>query len=229
VRAGHHVELALELDRVLRPQRFQAAQVLVHAHAPSLEGDVSSGVLVGQPADPEPDGESTAGQHVQGGHGLGEQRRGGERCADGRRPQADPLGVPGHVRERDQRIVHRAVRGVASRTCRWVVCRVERRVEPTLGRVKHALERPQRGVPQVLGASGDADHRAGGCPAPRHRQAEPEQRQVVCHRARLCHVGGEAHVVPKRRRSRSLATCRRGWRRCKRGDDPANFCILGAE
>ena len=65
VRARHRVELAGELDRVLGPQRLQAAQVLVHPRAPPLEGDARGGVLLRQPTAAEPDGEPAAGQHVQ--------------------------------------------------------------------------------------------------------------------------------------------------------------------
>ena len=73
VRARHRVELAGELDRVLRPQRLQAAQVLVHPRAPPPEGHTGGGILLRQPADPEPDGEPATGQHVQRRQRLREQ------------------------------------------------------------------------------------------------------------------------------------------------------------
>ena len=97
VRARHGVELAGELDGVLRPQRLQAAQVLVHPRAPPLVGHAGGGVLLRQPAHPETRGEPAAGQHVQRRQRLREQRGSGERRADGRRPQADPVGVPRDV------------------------------------------------------------------------------------------------------------------------------------
>ena len=107
VRTRHGVELAGELDGVLRPQRLQAAQVLVHSLASPLVGHAGGGVLLRQPAHPETRGEPAAGQHVQRRQRLREQRGSRERRADGRRPQTDPVGVPRDVRKRDDRVEHR--------------------------------------------------------------------------------------------------------------------------
>src|SRR4029453_16887933 len=80
--------------------------------------------------------------------------------------------MPRDVREGEDRVVHRAVR----------------RVQLAAGGMEHALEGPQRRVPEFLGATGDPTHRVRGRPAPRYRQTEPEQRQVTRHGRRLCQV-----------------------------------------
>jgi hypothetical protein len=90
---------------------------------------------------------------------LREQRGCGERRADGRRPQPDPLGVPA---------------ACTSGTTGSCTVRYNGSSSPSAG-VEHALEGPQRRVPELVGATGGATHRVRGRPAPRHRQAEPEQ------------------------------------------------------
>ena len=178
-RARHRVELARELHRVLRPQRVQAAQVLVHPRAAPLERHAGGGVLLPLPAHPEPDVEAAAGEHVERAERFGQQRGSDERRADRGRAEPDAVGVAGHVRERDEGIEHGLV-------------------------AEHALERPQRRVPEFLGEPGDAHDRVRGGPAPRHRQTESDEHP---RQSPTAAAGTRGRAPGPRARTRSRPRC----------------------
>ncbi len=97
----------------------------------------------------------------------------------------ESLGLPRDVRKRDDRVEHRPLR----------------RAERGGGGVEHALEDPQRRVPELLGAAGGATNRVRGSPAPRDRKAEPEHRKVTRHATAVCRGGTD----------RARPTQARGW------------------
>lgn len=231
VRARHRVELTREFDRVLCPQRMQAARVLVHARPPPLERDTSCGVLVGQPTDPEPDGEPAAGQQVQGRHRLGEQRRGGERRADGCRPQPDPVGMAGDIRQRNQRVVHRSVRRVIGRTCRRVVHRAVRRVEPALGRDSTRWNVHSDAYPSSSARRATRSIVPGVAQLPDTGRPNPSSGRSPVTGTDCARSEEHAHDVPRRPRSTSTPNHRSGPRQVeregRRPDAPAPVTTAG--
>ncbi len=101
--AGGLDELALVVDlalaRVGHAHELRRLAQQLDAPARGLEGDAHALVLVDEPARAEPDLEPALGQHVDGGHLLGEHRR--QVVADARHARADAQRRRGHRGRRE--------------------------------------------------------------------------------------------------------------------------------
>ena len=102
----HSVELAVELDGLLGPDRLQAGEELVGAAAALVEGHADRVVLVARPADAEPDVEAAPGDLVQRGELLRQHDRRVVGHDEDARAQTDARRHARHERERDHRIRH---------------------------------------------------------------------------------------------------------------------------
>jgi hypothetical protein len=161
---GNLVEVAVELDQVVGPQRPQHPQELLAPGAALRVRHARGRELHPGPADAEPHVEAAAGDDVEGGQLLGHQGRREERHVEHRHPQPDAAGVAGQVGEGDDRVQDAAVD-----------LHARARVRLPVGRHQQPLERPGRPVAELLGPTHEPDLVAGRGPRAGDRHPEPEE------------------------------------------------------
>jgi hypothetical protein len=148
---GDPVEAPVEADGVRTPDRAHRLQVLLEAGAAARRRHAGRDELLRHPSLAQADQQPAAAEAVQGGQPPGQPHRAVEQRVEHAGAQPDAAGDGGDVAERLQRVVDgRVVLGQRHRADAEHV---------RLGRAQPALEGPDRGQADALGALGDLGDR----------------------------------------------------------------------
>ena len=166
------VPLALEGHVRLGPQRLHDLDLLLLRACRGLEALVEADVLDGVPADPDAEAEAPAGQHVEGGRLLGDQRRLPLRQDHHLRGELDALGAGAEEPEQHERVV-KEVLGSVARTPVGPARDID--AEHMVGRAQMVVAQALRGLREIPHGrrvpldvhQRQRDAELHGCPPPR--------------------------------------------------------------